>query len=67
MIREGVTPSGIIGELEVNTESLFNRMGSSTASRPEYTTTVNRNGAVSSTRYDTLAQDLSGGYWNDFY
>jgi len=67
LMREGVTPSGIIGELQVNTESLFNRMGSSTASRPEYTTTVSRNGAVSSTRYDTLAQDLSGGYWNDFY
>lgn len=58
---------GMIGQLHVNSESLFNKRGLSVDSRPEFSTQVMRNSAVSSTRYDTLAQDLSGGYWNDFY
>ena len=59
--------SGMIGQLHVNSESLFNKRGMSVDSRPEFSMQVRRNGAVSSTRYDTLAQDLSGDHWNDFY
>ncbi|MBR62442.1 MAG: hypothetical protein CL904_07340 [Dehalococcoidia bacterium] len=58
---------GMIGALDVNSESLFNQGGFASYSRPEYRTTVTRNGVKGSTEYQTLAEDVTGPFWNDFF
>ena len=58
---------GMIGSLDVNSESLFNQGGFASHSRPEFRTTVTRNGVKGTTEYKTLADDISGEHWNDFF